>query len=292
MNRTLSKQLKQFDSDCQIIPSRFILLSKYLSSSQLDKMRVTIPFVFFALAAAVPTPEAANDANNLLTAISSITLEHDDVVIYGINGMYKIVKEAEFQNLTSSTLLTYGVDHNETKVTHLSGIKSSASLEARACPGLNSEFHVDRQFDFLDWDVQISPVAGAQQGSATISVTRGHQISNSITVGGNVGLSVDELSVGLKFDWQKTWTTIDTTLFSYTLPAGQYGVVISQPWTHRIVGTIYTSCSTDNWKKTPFTGNSHSSQTYGNMNWVTGVFRLCASTKYPIPYCEGSGYHY
>ncbi|OLN87204.1 hypothetical protein CCHL11_03713 [Colletotrichum chlorophyti] len=255
-------------------------------------MRFTIPLALVALAAAVPTPEApaADDASKLLASLSSKVLDHDDVVIYGVNGQYKIVKEAEFQDLVSTGVLTYGGENNnKTEARDL----SEPRLEARACAGFNAEYQVTGTSDFLDWDVQISPVFGAQQAPVTIAIARGYQVTNSITVGGEAGISAEGLSAGLKIDFQRQWTTIDTTTVTYTVPTGYYGVVISQPWTHRIFGNVYTSCTTSNYVKSAFQGNTHTSQTYaGGLQWVTGVFRLCASKSYPIPYCEGSGYHH
>ncbi|TQN72407.1 hypothetical protein CSHISOI_03092 [Colletotrichum shisoi] len=130
--------------------------------------------------------------------------------------------------------------------------------------------------DFLDWDVQMSAVWGARQAPVLIAVSHRYQA----------------IGISLKADYTKTWTTIDTTTITYTVPLGYYGTIISQPWTHRVSGNVYMSCGTDNWQKGTFMANSHTSQNYGGMDWVTGVMRLCASKTYPIPYCEGSGSHH
>ncbi|GKT50790.1 uncharacterized protein ColSpa_10971 [Colletotrichum spaethianum] len=253
-------------------------------------MIFTLPFVLFALATAAPINGTSHtSAESLLSSISSLDLDHDDVILYGVNGQYKVIKDAEFQTLTSAGVLTYG-GNDKVETRHL--LDSSALVKARDCDGSNAEFEITSTADFLDWDVQISPVIGAQQAPVTIAVARGYSLANSVTVGGTAGISAEGISIGLKIDYQQTWTTTDTTTITYTVPTGQYGVIISQPWTHRIYGNVYTSCSTDPGAKSTFMGSSHTSQTYGSMDWVTGVFRLCASKNYPIPYCNGQGSHH
>ncbi|KAL0938211.1 uncharacterized protein CTRU02_207942 [Colletotrichum truncatum] len=253
-------------------------------------MRITPSLALFALAAAAPAPQAAkSDADNLLSSISALDLAHDDVILYGVNGEYKVIKEAEFQNLTSAGVLTYG-SGDEVKARDLSD--SSSVLEARDCDGRNVEYEITSQANFLDWDVQISPVIGAQQAPVTIAVARGYQVANSITIGETAGISAEGLSVSLKIDYQTTWTTSDTTTITYTVPTGQYGVIVSQPYVHRMYGTAYSSCGTNGGTTENWMSTTHSSQTYGSMNWVTGVFRLCASKRYPIPYCNGRGSHH
>ncbi|KAF6801190.1 hypothetical protein CSOJ01_11920 [Colletotrichum sojae] len=252
-------------------------------------MRFTAPFALFALAAAAPTPEAAKSAaDNLLSSISSLDLAHDDVVLYGVNGEYKVIKDAEFQNLTDAGTLVYGGD----------GVKARSlpdtlsSLEARDCDGRNVEYEITSQQNFLDWDVQISPVIGAQQAPVTIAVARGYSVANSISIGETAGISAEGLSVSLSIDYTTTWTTSDTTTITYTVPTGQYGVIVSQPYVHRMYGTAYSSCGTGGGTKENWQSTTHSSQTYGGMDWVTGVFRLCAHKSYPVPYCNGKGSHH
>ncbi|GJC81575.1 hypothetical protein ColLi_04413 [Colletotrichum liriopes] len=253
-------------------------------------MKFALPFVLFALTTAAPISGIAHtSAESLLSSISSVDLGHDDVILYGVDGQYKVIKDAEFQNLTSAGVLTYGGNN---QVANRNAFGSPAAIEARDCDGSNAEFEITSKADFLDWDVQISPVIGAQQAPVTIAVARGYSVANSVTVGETAGISAEGISVGLNIDYQQTWTTTDTTTITYTVPTGQYGVIVSQPWTHRINGNVYTSCTTGGGAKSTFMGSSHTSQTYGSMNWVTGVFRLCASKGYPVPYCNGQGSHH
>ncbi|WQF89946.1 hypothetical protein CDEST_14960 [Colletotrichum destructivum] len=258
-------------------------------------MRFTLPFALFAIAAtAAPTPEGTHaDAESLLSSISSVDLAHDDVILFGVGGKYQVLKDAEFQTLKETGVLTYGGNDKVVDTfDHLNVTNVTSTLEARDCPGLNTEIHVTGSTDFLDWDVQMSAVWGAQQAPVLIAVSHGYSVANQVSFGGGISFPIKAIGISLNADYTKTWTTTDTTTITYTVPLGYYGTIISQPWTHRVFGNVYKSCGTDNWQKGTFTANSHTSQNYGGMDWVTGVMRLCASKTYPIPYCEGSGSHH
>ncbi|KAL0933859.1 uncharacterized protein CTRU02_210658 [Colletotrichum truncatum] len=253
-------------------------------------MRTVLSFAMFALAASAPTPEATkNSPESLPSSISSLHLANDDIVIYGVNGEYKVIKETEFQNLTAAGILTYN-GNDQVNTPDLSSV--SKELEARDCDGRNIEYEITNTNDFLDWDVQVSPVIGAQQAPVLIAIARGYQVADAVSVAETAGIEAEGLSLSLKIEYQTTWTTTDTTTITYTVPTGQYGVIVSQPWVHRISGTAYSSCGTGEATRENFMVTTHTSQTYGNLNWVKGVFRLCANTNYPVPYCNGQGSHY
>lgn len=87
-----------------------------------------------------------------------------------------------------------------------------------------------------------------------------------------------------------SWTTENSQTFSFWVPAGQHGVVVSQPYVRRVTGNLVTGCA-DSPNYEPFTADSYSSQTYTEMTWVKGPIVLCNSTEYPIPFCNGNGVH-
>lgn len=87
-----------------------------------------------------------------------------------------------------------------------------------------------------------------------------------------------------------SWATTDSRTFSYWVPAGQHGLVVSQPLVRRITGNLVTGC-VDGPSYEAFTSDSYSSQTYDEMSWVKGPIILCNSTQYPVPYCNGNGVH-
>lgn len=98
------------------------------------------------------------------------------------------------------------------------------------------------------------------------------------------------LSYTIKVSESTSWSTTDSQTFSFFVPSGQYGVVVSQPYTHRIAGNVLTGC-TDSPSVSTFVSDSYTSQTYGELSWVEGPIVLCNSSSYPVPYCIGTGEH-
>lgn len=94
----------------------------------------------------------------------------------------------------------------------------------------------------------------------------------------------------MSVDVTEAWATTDTQTFSFTVPTGQYGVVVSNPYAHRLTGNVLSGC-TDSPTSDAFTSDSFTSETYGSLSWVTGPIGMCNSSTYPIPYCVGTGAH-
>lgn len=76
----------------------------------------------------------------------------------------------------------------------------------------------------------------------------------------------------------------------FSVPAGQWGVVVSNPYTRRLSGNVVSGC-TDSPTTEEFSSDSYTSQSYGDLSWVTGPIRICNSSTYPVPYCVGTGTH-
>lgn len=87
-----------------------------------------------------------------------------------------------------------------------------------------------------------------------------------------------------------TWTTSDDQTFTFQVPQGQYGLVVSNPYVRRVTGNYISGC-VDSPSYEPWQTTTYSTQSYTNMEWVEGPIRLCNSTTYPVPYCVGSGTH-
>lgn len=94
----------------------------------------------------------------------------------------------------------------------------------------------------------------------------------------------------MSLTYSETWTTTETTTFTFNVPSGQYGLVVSNPYTHRVAGNVLSGC-TDSPTSDAFTVDSYTSATYGSLSWVEGPITLCNSSTYPVPYCVGSGTH-
>jgi hypothetical protein len=98
------------------------------------------------------------------------------------------------------------------------------------------------------------------------------------------------LSSSLSITTSTTWTTTDSETFSFWVPPGQNGLIVSQPYVRRVTGNLVTGC-TDSPSYEPFTADSYYSQSYNSLSWVKGPIVLCNSTQYPIPFCNGEGQH-
>lgn len=210
-------------------------------------------------------------------AVTKRSLSHDDVVLLGKDGVPHIMKAAEFDAL-------------ETRPAAPAPFKSSRRLRRQDCDE-SSEVQVTSEEEFLNWDVAISPIVSAASGKAMVMVTSGHSLSNAITIGSSVkGSILDVIELALSVDYSRTWTTTEMQSLTFEVPAGQHGLVVSQPYVRRVQGNYLDGCNSD-WKKTPFVSDVYESESHGDFQWVKGIIRLCNSTEYPIPYCMGEGSH-
>ncbi|KAF4989466.1 hypothetical protein FDECE_14706 [Fusarium decemcellulare] len=208
----------------------------------------------------------------------STTLSPDDVIVLAKDGSSQVMKATEFEALEAAPPLPL----NKKQV--------ASSKKARRCEK-STEVQVTSDKEFLNWDVAISPVISSTGGKATVSVSSGYSISNSVSVGGSYGVSIESiLSLSLTVDYTESWSSSQEQSLTFEVPDGQHGVIVSQPYVRRVEGNILSGC-TDSPDKEGFVSDSYSSRSYGNLNWVDGLIRLCNSTTYPIPYCNGDGAH-
>ncbi|CAN8101127.1 unnamed protein product [Discula destructiva] len=157
----------------------------------------------------------------------------------------------------------------------------------------NTEAQVLSDTTFNNWDVAMSPVVGAQGGSAPVSVTEGYSLANRLVVTtGGLFKSIAKSIMGDAFmaNIDKTWTTSQTQTLTFTVPDGQYGLIVSQPFVRRIEGKLLTGCI-DSQDSADLMVDLYESTSYGDLSWVNGIIRLCNSTSYPVPYCIGEGFH-
>lgn len=215
-------------------------------------------------------------------------LNFDDVILLGDDGGHKLIKESEYQEIAARGLLVPA--------------PAPFALEARTNTDTNTNSHNKRcdeseevqileDDSFLNWDVAVSSVISAMGGTATVGVLKGYSVSNAVSVGtGATATIMEVLAIKMEVSYTETWTTTETSTLTYTVPANQYGLIVSQPMVRRVSGNYLTGCQ-DSFKSTTFTSDTYSSQSYGDLSWVTGVLRLCNSTEYPVPFCIGTGFH-
>lgn len=211
-------------------------------------------------------------------------LQFDDVVVIDADGKSTIMKEHEWASLLRRSNI------QSTPPTALQQIEPPV-VRRRGCEQ-SSEVQIVSDTKFLNWDVPMSSLLSAQGGDATVSLSQGFQLSNSIQVSAEASISIvqDILSVSMSLSYSESWTTTQDQTVSFQVPDGQFGIIVSEPMVRRMQGNLLTGC-TDSWDKSEFTSDTYSSQSFGNLNWVQGVIRLCNSSSYPVPFCVGDGFH-
>lgn len=226
-------------------------------------------------------------------------LFHDDVILPRADGGFDVMKDWEWTDIERRMEKEQRERAVEEKRRSLAGenIPDGANVGLyesniqRRCDE-STEVQVLTDSQFTNWDVAMSPVIGANGGQATVAVTKGYSVTNTISVGTGADYTVQKeiFKVSMKIDYSYSWTTSDTQTFTYYLTPGQYGVVVSNPYTRRITGNFLSGCG-DSPNYEAYTSDSYESQDYTGMSWVAGPIRLCNATSYPIPYCVGTGTH-
>ncbi|KKY35306.1 hypothetical protein UCDDA912_g04726 [Diaporthe ampelina] len=213
-------------------------------------------------------------------------LSFDDVIVPNDDGTISIMKDYE-----------YGIQKAKREILHKRAKRSPPPIPSAAALGKRcdetTEVQVLTDTKFTNWDVAMSPVISNTGSSmATVAVTKGYDVSNSISITESASYTIipEVLTVSLSVTVSMSWATTDSRTFSYWVPAGQHGLVVSQPLVRRITGNLVTGC-VDGPSYEAFTSDSYSSQTYDEMSWVKGPIILCNSTQYPVPYCNGNGVH-
>lgn len=225
------------------------------------------------------------------TPLAPRVLNFDEVAVVGLDGRMAIMNEAEYRQLE--------VRHqpleppSQTVERQLESLNHQ--LRQRDCDE-SSETQVISDTTFTNWDVPMSPIIGAQGGSATVAVSDGYSIANRLHIdsSGTIKTALKAIlqaaSAYKETNMDTTWTSTQSSSLTFQVPDGQYGLVVSQPLVRRVQGNIFSGC-TDSWTQEEFTLDSYTSQSYGDLSWVQGVITLCNSTTYPVPYCNGEGFH-
>lgn len=227
------------------------------------------------------------------TPIAPRALNFDEVAVLGVDGRMVIMNEAEYSQLEASYHTTLEAAPQVVK-RQLESRPASPKLHGR-CEE-STETQVTSDTTFVNWDVAMSPVVGAQGGATTVGVTEGYSVANelSIQLGGTMKMIAKAILKSAQaykeINSDTTWTSTQTSTLTFQIPEGQYGLVVSQPLVRRIQGNILSGC-TDAWANETFTLDSYTPVSYGALSWVQGVIRICNSTAYPVPYCIGAGFH-
>ncbi|TID24316.1 celp0028 effector like protein [Venturia nashicola] len=260
----------------------------------------------------------------LALALPSVNVQthakrHDDVIAFGKNGRVEVFQRDFYNELTrnisrgpppnSYPHLTHdvnGIKGVNQLLTEREAIKKRDSLkpsatvptkagpqerdvEKRACT--SHKLAVDHTSKFLQWDVPMSRVIHAAAAQSTVILTDGFQLANALSIAQSAAFDFvpDFFTSTTKVEWTRTWTTTTTLAYSFPVPKGQWGIVVSNPQTERHFGEVWEGCIGQMRLVSTYSGDSYTDHSYGGLSWVEGTITACTARKYPIPKCVGTG---
>jgi hypothetical protein len=208
----------------------------------------------------------------------------DDIVVIK-DGIHRVMKKSQY-HAKNAHLLPRA---NLTRLIPKSTRTTEAPSLSKRCKSQDIITENPIQ-TFLNWDVAMSSVVHATVTDATVAVTEGYQVANSIAVSVTATLSTIEnfLSVAYGLTVSETWTSTYDAAYTFNVPPGYYGAVVSNPMTTRRTGFIDSGCVGEGQRET-YQSDSYSSKAYGGLSWVDGTISLCTGTEYPLPNCIGDG---
>ncbi|OLN81853.1 hypothetical protein CCHL11_07000 [Colletotrichum chlorophyti] len=146
---------------------------------------------------------------------------------------------------------------------------------------------MDKTYDFVGWDIQMSPVYGA--GDATIR--NGYTTNNGVTVNGNVDLTwaKDVLKTTFGVNYNRQWSSSVDLSYKGTIARGNHGTIITKPRKTRRIGRVLSGCPGSFTQIGTFQADSHITGNYKGIDWVSGSIELCQKRQFPLTFCTGSG---
>ncbi|KAI8941991.1 hypothetical protein NX059_000101 [Plenodomus lindquistii] len=233
----------------------------------------------------------ASSAALIAAAPAPINIGADDVILHG-NGRYAVMKRSDLEALEAARNAATAPP----KPSYLDdSIATFSGSETNVTPGRLSKRAGDTiiipnpKSRFLGWDMLMSTVV---KGAPTsVAVTSGHSISNSISVGVSSDISIikEFLSVSTSVDYSTTWESNQSQQFTAEVPAGKFGAFVSNAWTHRESGNIWSGKIGESGDLTYYQADSFDSKNYGELSWVDGVISLCTGDEFPLKRCIGEG---
>lgn len=168
---------------------------------------------------------------------------------------------------------------------------SATPLTRRDCTSRDIVYN-DPVQTFLNWDVPMSSVIKAGTEDASVAVTAGYEISNSLTISAGLSSSFFDEMLGVSFgvEASQSWTSSYAAAYTFPVPAGYYGAVVSNPYTTRHSGYVMSGCPGDEGSKTTYVSDSYASKAYGGLSWVDGTIGICIGKEYPLKNCIGDGF--
>jgi hypothetical protein len=215
----------------------------------------------------------------------------DDVILYG-NGRFSVLKRSEFTELETARKSGTVPPKPGHLDSHLITYTGNQTLPSTQQPRKRDDTTIiipGPTSRFLGWDTQMSQVV---KGAPTsISVTSGYSISNTISVGVSSQLTLikDFLSVSMSVDYSQSWQSTQSQAFQASVPEGKYGAFVSNPWTNRASGNVWTGTIGGEGSLAPYQADSFEAKKFDTMEWVDGVISLCTGDTFPLKRCLGEG---
>ena len=234
-------------------------------------------------------------AATIRPAVRHRTLGEDDILLWGAKGRFEVMNKSSYALLSSDSGSAFKLSSSTTPIIFNATNMASTdtSLPSRTLSSRCSKetiFTIDSTTEFLNWDVPMSSVLHATStGTTTVAVTEGYTIANSITATEQVTLIDEFMQASFSIAYAETWTSQYAAAYTFQIPAGKYGAVVSNPKTTRRIGHVDIGCIAEATETTTFQADSYSSQAFGDLSWVEGTISLCTGDVYPMPRCIGEG---
>ncbi|KAH8794352.1 hypothetical protein F5882DRAFT_288984 [Hyaloscypha sp. PMI_1271] len=224
-------------------------------------------------------------------------LTEDDVILYGRNGRVEVMKRSEYSVIAATDSPFYNADNVPPANATVYKATSSSTTDELPTRALGARCSTETVFTlnpvetFLNWDILMSRVVKANTDGTIVSVTEGFSISNSISVSASATLSLVEnfLSTTFSISYTETWDSSYAAAYTFSVPTGKYGAVVSNPSTTRHSGYVDIGCIAEGATRVAFQADSYTSMSYDSLAWVDGVIQLCTGDTFPLPRCTGSG---
>lgn len=245
-------------------------------------LTATTPFIFALLALIFTTNASAvknPPASNILTA--------DDVILLN-NGQVEVVTRSDLVAYTKDIPIASAADRY---VNFQADNTENADHQIEKRCAKETVWKLATPETYLGWDVPMSGVIRAPAHTdASVNIVSGYWIGNSLSVSSSSAFELVEkfLSTTLGISYSKSLTTTYSAGYTFSIPAGKYGAIVTNPLLTRHSGTVDIGC-VGNSKRVEFTGESFQSKSYSSMKWVEGIIGLCLGDSYPLQRCLGNG---
>jgi hypothetical protein len=106
-----------------------------------------------------------------------------------------------------------------------------------ACRSIQRVFTLDPVNNFLNWDMLMSQVVKANTDGPAVSITEGFSFESATLS------KMDQfLSTTFSISYTETWYSSFAALYTFTVPTGKYGAVVSNLQATRYSGYVNIRC--------------------------------------------------